>query len=398
MDGGQQQRPTDIGATGATGAVGDEPEPCEPLRTSAGAANAMGAQPQNHVADADGRNVQHDGAGAQFAEFTEQHQHGPQFSGDAGSFDEEDSAHTPCTASFTWIPPSLGGDGVLAEASEGGQQAFDIEMVKSAARTVEASARQHIRSIQGRTMQYAWAHRDQEMCDLDVAIDGMLAELTLKSSVLRLKARTYARWFDRSQVLQFAASTIVALAAAIQSILSVYLVDTRNLTSVDTLPSGFNFGFSMFILLLSSTSAFLTLMVKFRGWKEKADDMNAVYRRSIDVLADLQFTQNKLKTSSTIDMFRVIKEEFFAREYKLYTETVQAINEHLSFDSHTNHVRGFYEVNLKHKGDQAAYYSRLMDMFVDEKVAEQHMSARMALLKDQGVHSVDEGNFSSEIM
>jgi len=59
-----------------------------------------------------------------------------------------------------------------------------------------------------------------------------------------------------------------------------------------------------------------------------------------------------------------------AREFKFYMETMKDINDHISFESQTNHLPAFYDINLRNKQDQVAYHEQLLEVMRNERDAE----------------------------
>jgi hypothetical protein len=284
--------------------------------------------------------------------------------------------------------------------------------VRAVARRITSATRLDMLRIQGLTAGALADEVGAQVDDFHRHIDHLTSELTIKANVLRLKLRAYANWFDRSQILQFAAASCIALAAAVQALLGEYLTSTLGPDSYaeaaglfvlanNTLTPAITFGFNMFILLVSSGAGFMTLIVKFRGWKEKADDMNSVYRRSMDVVKDLPSVQHRLRRCTTSAEIEDLKEAFDEREFKFFRETVQDINDHLGFDAHTSHLPGFYAINLQHKRDQLEYTKQLNALVLEERGMQKKMyddmvaaDPRSSLLFDDG-HSSDHDNYDN---
>jgi hypothetical protein len=237
-----------------------------------------------------------------------------------------------------------------------------------------SSAARRIRNEQGRTRRHQWRQLYEQMADFDTFIDGLLGELTLKSNVLRLKMQSYSGWYDRSQIANFASTSVIALMTATLAIIGGYLVAaTPSYNSTDDIHPAIPFSFTITILFISSAAGLLMILVKYRGWKKKADAISTIYRRSMDVMADLPCAQQQLKLVRSYEEFDLLRTSFMAREFKFYMETLRSINEHLSFESQTRHLPDFYNINLRNREDQRAYHQDLLQVLVEERTVERDL-------------------------
>ncbi|MDC0367113.1 hypothetical protein OAM67_01665 [bacterium] len=215
--------------------------------------------------------------------------------------------------------------------------------------------------------------------DMEDFVNTLVATLTLKVNVLRLKAKSYTNWYDKSQVYIIAISVILTALTTTESLIAAYyftvasnnedlrrFLSEQNTTEpVDgsvVLDPATVLAFAAITLLFSTTITFLTAFIRIRGWKQKASDMDVVYNQAMFVITDLPQTLQRLKRVRTIEDLETMRRGFMDREYKLYIETIRAINSHLSYQSQTNHLPAFYDINLKNKRDELNYNAEMIDL------------------------------------
>lgn len=227
-------------------------------------------------------------------------------------------------------------------------------------------------------MQHEWTQLELQVADFDGFLDGLMTELTLKINVLRLKLKSYTAWADLAEVLKFAGTALITFLTAILALLLSFLVDfsqySPNVTPINSteyLDPSINFGFALAVLSISTALGLMILIVRYCGWEKKARTMDSIYKKAMSVMSDLPHTQQQLKLVTCPEAFDMLKTSFLAREFKFYMETMKDINDHISFESQTNHLPAFYDINLKNKQDQVAYHEKLLQVMQDERKAEQ---------------------------
>lgn len=289
-------------------------------------------------------------------------------------------------------PPSThgGGDGggmrnLSVDADGGGRTpprwrppaAYDTGSVRQAAALIGASVARRIRYEQARTMQHEWTQLELQVADFDGFLDGLMTELTLKSNVLRLKIQSYTKWADMAEVLKFAGTALITFLTAVLALLLAFLVDysqydasTAAVNGTEDLDPTINFSFALAVLTISTSLGLMILIVRYCGWEKKARTMETIYKKAMNVMADLPHTQQQLKLVTCPEAFDMLRTSFLAREFKFYMETMKDINDHSSFESQTNHLPAFYNINLRNKQDQVAYHERLLRVMQEEREAE----------------------------
>ena len=134
------------------------------------------------------------------------------------------------------------------------------------------------------------------------------------------------------------------------------------LTAENSLEPGEVLAFSLVVFVLATAMGLITTVNKFRGWKDESDAMATISDKANLVIADLPNTQHQIKFVTCPEELELLRSAFMAREFKLYSDTLRSMSAHLSFESLTNHLPGFYALNVRNLQDEQVYEAELLSI------------------------------------
>lgn len=264
--------------------------------------------------------------------------------------------------------------------------------VQHAAAHVNSSINEFMRFQSTYTAQTRRFELQRQKRDFSRFIDSLVSTLTLKANVLRLKMNSYKAWETRVQVILFCGAASISLITGFEVMYAAFQVGAQSaaaaaplvplaiegnattmvpdpnagsdipLTAENALRPGEVLAFSLVVFVLATIMGLITTINKFRGWKDESDAMSTIYDKANLVISDLPNTQHQIKFVTCPEELELLRTAFMAREFKLYSETLRSIGMHLSFESLTNHLPGFYALNVRNMQDEQVYEAELLSI------------------------------------
>ena len=279
--------------------------------------------------------------------------------------------------------------------------------LEDAAAAADAQIGRQMYAQQAYTTQTVFAEVKKQKQDFDQFIDNLVALLKMKANVLRLKLQSYRKRFAMIETIIFYGSVTIALITGFRVMFAAFKGDTQALESyndaltpeltttttttaevspppptttsaadiaqdvlnsiVSSLTPAEILAFDLTVFLLSTAIGAISNTAGKRGWSKKSDAMATAYQQVQMVINSLPDSQMQIKFVVLPEEMHLLRTSFMTQQFKLYTDAVREMSNHLSFQTLTNHLPDQYDLNIRHLEDDHAYQQRLLQIFISQQ-------------------------------